>query len=56
MIIQVDKEGENIIQQLCDVALKQGGIKNLNAINKTLSSLKVIEEPKLEDKNNKEPN
>jgi len=50
MIIQVDKQGQDIIEQLCDIALKQGGIKNLQAIHQVLASVKLIEENKIEDK------
>lgn len=45
MIIKVDKKGEDVIQQLCDLALKQGGIQNLNSVNTILNTMEVIPEP-----------
>ncbi len=44
MKIKVDKEGKDTIIQLCDVALKSGGIKNVAAINVVLTSIEDIEE------------
>ena len=46
MIIQVDKEGKSAIEQLVDIALKQGGLRNLNAANLTLHSMKPLPESK----------
>lgn len=46
MIINVDKEGRNAIQQLVDIALKQGGIQNLNPANLILGSIKLLPEVK----------
>ncbi len=46
MKIKVDKEGMNAIQQMVDIVLKQGGIKNLNAINEILASCEVEEDKK----------
>lgn len=43
MVILADKEGSEMIQGLCDVALKSGGIGNLNAVQSTLSSLKKMQ-------------
>lgn len=45
MIIQVDQEGKSVIEQFCDIALKQGGIKNLNQINLVLSTMVLISKP-----------
>lgn len=42
MIIQVDLEGRSVVEQLCDIALKEGGVKNLRAVNRILSSVKVL--------------
>lgn len=39
MKIIADKEGQEAIQALCDLALKVGGLNNLDAINKILSHL-----------------
>lgn len=41
MRIITDDEGAKIIRELCDVALKQGGIKNLEPILKVIQSIKV---------------
>ena len=49
MILNVDKEGKHVIEQLCDIALKQGGIQNLNQVNFVLKSAKLIPVSKLED-------
>lgn len=56
MIIQTDTEGRGVIEQLCDLALKQGGVSNLNQVNTILSSVHplAIEEnpqPKSLEKN-----
>ena len=47
MKIVVDKEGKDAINQLCDVALKQGGIRNLDPITEILSS--TVEKVPFED-------
>lgn len=39
MIIQTDEKGRSAIEQLCDIALKQGGVLNLNAVNLILASI-----------------
>ena len=39
MKIYADKEGKEVIVQLCDIALKTGGLQNLNGINNVLTSL-----------------
>ncbi|MHA1883085.1 MAG: hypothetical protein ACTSUO_08575 [Candidatus Thorarchaeota archaeon] len=46
MKIQVDKEGADIIKQLCDIALRQSGLQSLNGVLSVLSSMKV--DPNLE--------
>lgn len=46
MKILCDKEGKQAITQLCDVALKVGGLKNMDAINQILGAIKSIEEEK----------
>lgn len=45
MIIQVDLEGRKVIEQLCDIALKQGGVKNLNQVNSILRSVTMLPPP-----------
>ncbi len=47
MIIVVDKEGKSVIEQLCDVGLKQAGIGNLNQINLILRSTQVFSQEEL---------
>ena len=42
MIIKVDKEGKSAVEQLVDIALKQGGIQNLNAVNLILHTIKLL--------------
>lgn len=48
MLIQVDKEGRETVQNLCDIALKVGGIQNLRSVNIILSQIKMIEPEKKE--------
>jgi len=38
MVIQVDQEGMAALSQLCDIALKSAGLKNLDQINVILGS------------------
>jgi len=47
MIIQVDKEGKNVIEQFCHIALQQGGINNLNQVNLVLGTLVLISKPNM---------
>ena len=42
MIIEADEKGKDAINRLADVALKSGGIQNLDAINQILSSVRTI--------------
>jgi len=44
MIIKADKEGKDILVQLCDIALKTGGLQNMNAVQGILNSIQLIEE------------
>jgi len=43
MQITVDTEAKVLIEQFCDIALKMGGLPNLEAVNVVLSELKVID-------------
>ncbi len=43
MDIKADQEGIEAITKLCDVALKTGGIQNMNAVSVILSSIKPLE-------------
>lgn len=45
MKIIVDKDGKDIITQLCDIALKVGGLQNMPAVNVILASMESITEP-----------
>lgn len=53
MKIKADKEGISFIKDLCNLALKAGGISNLNEVNKLLNSIEIIKENTNEDKENK---
>lgn len=53
MIIQTDKEGKGMIEQLCDIALKSGGLQSLNGITQILSSIKPLPEPEKKDEKKK---
>ena len=43
MIIKADKEARVAIEQLCDIALKAGGLSNMNGIGNILKSVEDIE-------------
>jgi len=45
MKIIVDKEGRSMIEQMCDVALKTGGIRNLNPVIMVLEKMSDYVEP-----------
>ena len=49
MIIKVDKEGLEAIKGLADIALKMGGLNNLQPVNKILAS--VVEEEEVATEN-----
>lgn len=42
MLIQVDEQGKVALNQLVDIALKQGGISNLNGVVEILKSITEI--------------
>ena len=44
MIIKTDKEGKEVILQLCDIALKQTGMSNVDAIYGIYKRIQPIEE------------
>lgn len=46
MQIKTDKEGTVVIKQLCDVALKSGGLSNLGGITRVLACLNHPDRPK----------
>jgi len=50
-IIMVNNAGRVIMEQLCDIALKSGGIKNYNGVTQILTSLKALPEtPSISEK------
>ena len=51
MKIITDEDGLNAIKGLVDLALKTGGIQNLDNINKVLDSCEIIKEKPQENKN-----
>jgi hypothetical protein len=48
MKIIADIEGKKVIEQLCDIALKHGGMQNLQAIQLILENVTDIPEVKEE--------
>lgn len=44
MVIQVNKEGGEAVAALADIALKVGGLSNLQKVNQILSCVKMVEE------------
>lgn len=40
----VDKEAKQALTQLCDMALKQGGLQNLQAIQAVLTSVEDMKD------------
>ena len=44
MIIKVDQKGSEILTQLLDMALRQGGIKNLEAVAEIAQQIELIED------------
>jgi hypothetical protein len=45
MKIIVDKEGAQALGGLLDLALRQGGMTNLDAVNKVRASIQAVEPP-----------
>ena len=43
MKINCDEEGNKALLQLCDIALKSGGIQNLQGITQILNAIKIEE-------------
>ena len=46
MIIQVDEIGKDVIDQFCDMALKQGGMSNRESVNLVIDTMVLISAPK----------
>ena len=42
MILQVDEEGKTAVTQLCDIALKQGGVQVVGGIVNILAAVKQL--------------
>jgi len=42
LTIKVNQVGKSVIEQLCDIALKQGGLANLDQIILVLKSMSLI--------------
>ncbi len=42
MKILTDKEGAEFIRELCSLALKAGGIQNLESVSKMINSIETI--------------
>lgn len=55
MIIQVDQEGRKVIEQFCDIALKNGGMSNLNQINLVLATMVNISRPMMVPLSTRQP-
>lgn len=53
MIIKTDEEGKSVLEQLCDIALKQAVLRNLAAVNTVLASIELTEEEKNSNPGNK---
>ena len=49
MIIQTDEEGKKLVEGLCDVALKVGGLQNLNAVTSALRALVPLPQKEADD-------
>lgn len=43
MILQVDKDGEDFIKGLADIALRASGLQNLQVVNKGLASIDRVD-------------
>lgn len=57
MKIQCDEEGKKAIIDMCDIALKVGGLQNLNTVGLVLNSIQPIpaaETPPIEDSKEEE--
>jgi hypothetical protein len=52
MQIKADKKGAEAVRQLCDVALRSGGLANLAPITQVLACLDHPDKPKPEDEKN----
>lgn len=55
-MIIVDQEARGILEQLCDIALRSGGLRNLQPITKVLSSIEDFPSPKGDVSSEDSPN
>lgn len=55
MIIIVDEEARKYIEGFCHVALKGGGMNNLEGVNKVLDTMEEIKDDKKPDTEVEEP-
>jgi len=39
MEIEADEEGVQVIQKLCDIALRSGGLQNMNAVEEIMAAV-----------------
>ncbi len=46
MIIKCDEEGRKVIEQMLDISLKSGGIKNLQGVVGVLNQIEMLPEEK----------
>lgn len=54
MKIVVDEEGRKAIEEMCDMALKVSGIRNLNRVGQILAGVRMEEEPPQSDAGEKD--
>ncbi len=50
MVVKVDKAANGILLGLCDLALKKGGIENIETVSSILNAIEIVEDPKQEKK------
>ncbi len=50
MIIKVDKEAQEIIQRMCDIALRAGGLANMQSVADVLAKMELLPEQEIKDK------
>ena len=44
MIFKLDMDAKKVLEQLCDLALRSGGVGSLQAVNTILSKIELINE------------
>ena len=53
MKIETDAEGKQILIQVCDAALKYGGVQVFNSVGLIMNAIRKIEEPEKPDGDDK---